>query len=130
MEERLELKPEQAEQLKTLRKDHFDKMMKLRTEFQEARKGFRKLWKTENGAEQAEGLAERVGKLQADIELEVFSHFSDIREICDDKQKVVFDSIIEEVLKGGDKRGGPGGNRPQNGKGPGPGGNRPPPNGR
>lgn len=130
LEQKLELSTEQTQQLKELRKDHFDRMTSLREEFQEARKGLHDLWKVENGTAKAEGQAEKVGDIQADIELEVFTHFSDIREICDDKQKAVLDSIIEDVLRGGERRGGPDGNRPPRGKGPGPGGNLPPPDGR
>lgn len=130
LEQKLELRPEQTEKLKALRVSHFNKMEDLKREFRESRKGLHEFWKVENGAAQGKGLAEKIGRLQADIELEIFAHFSDIREICDDKQKQVFDSIIEDVLQGGMRREGPGGNRPPPRQGRGPGGNLPPPDGR
>lgn len=129
LERKLELRPEQTEELKALRQDHFEKLETLKREFHQSRKELHELWKDEQGAVGAKGLAEKIGRLQADIELEIFTHFSDIREICDDKQKKVFDSIIEEVLKGGQRRGGPQGMPPPR-QGQGPGGNLPPRNGR
>lgn len=130
LEQKLELRPEQTEKLKALRVSHFNKVEGLKREFRESRKGLHEFWKVENGAAQAKGLAEKIGRLQADIELEIFTHFSDIREICDDKQKKVFDSIIEDVLQGGMRREGPAGNRPPPRQGRGPGGNLPPRDGR
>lgn len=130
LEQKLELRPEQTEKLKALRVSHFRKMEDLKREFRESRKGLHDFLKVENGAAQAKGLAEKIGRLQADIELEIFAHFSDIREICDDKQKQVFDSIIDDMLKGGQRREGPEGNRPPPRQGRGPGGNLPPPDGR
>lgn len=130
LEQKLELRPEQTEKLKVLRRSHFKKMNDLKREFHESRKGLHEFWKVENGAAEAKGQAEKIGRLQADIEMEIFAHFADIREVCDDEQKKVFDSIIEDVLRGGQRRGGPDGNRLPPRQGQGPGGNLPPPDGR
>jgi hypothetical protein len=105
-------------------------MNTLKREFHDSRKVLHALWKSENGAAQADGLAEKIGDLQADIELEIFTHFSAIRELCNEDQKQVFDSIIEQMLRSGEKRNGPQGDLPSPGQGPGPGGNLPPGKGR
>lgn len=130
LEQRLSLSPEQTAKLQALRQSHFDRMNTLKREFHDSRKELHALWKSENSAAQADGLAEKIGDLQAGIELEIFTHFSDIRALCNEEQIQVFDSIIEEVLRGGEERNGPKGNLPPPGQGPGPGGNLPPVKGR
>jgi len=43
--------------------------------------------------------AREIANNQTQIELETFNHFKKVRELCDEKQKMKFDEIIQEVLK-------------------------------
>lgn len=125
LEEKLELTSAQGEELKVLRGAHFDRMDQLRKDFHEKRKQFHEQLKAERSPAQVEGLADEIGRLQAGIEKEIYRHFSDIRAICNQDQKVVFDQIIEEVLRRGQQRGGPQQGPPSR-RPSGPGGNLPP----
>jgi protein CpxP len=48
---------------------------------------------------QVSELAKAIAHNQTQIELVTFNHFKEVRNLCDDKQKVKFDEIIQEVLK-------------------------------
>ena len=43
--------------------------------------------------------AREIADNQTQIELITFSHFKKVRGLCDEKQKIKFDEIIQEVLK-------------------------------
>ncbi len=44
-------------------------------------------------------LAKAIANNQTQIELVTFNHFKQVRNLCDEKQKIKFDEIIQEVLK-------------------------------
>ena len=48
-----------------------------------------------------DSLTSKIGLLESKKEAELFSFFSKVRRICTEKQKINFDKIINEALKGG-----------------------------
>lgn len=112
LEERLQLEPAQIRQLKQLRETHFQKIDALRKDSREARKTLHSLWSQANVNEKVNDLTQRLGTTQAAIEKATYQHFAQIRAICTPQQQEIFDTIIEDVLRKGDRPGGKDGRRP------------------
>jgi len=78
-----------------------------------------------------DSIATIIGEKEKAKDLEVFSHFKQVQNLCNDKQKEKFGKIIEDALKRGARdQGPPRGGRPDGDRPPrpnGPNGNRPPP---
>lgn len=104
LEEQLQLSPEQIEQLNDLRNSHFRKTDDIRRKLHEAREKLHRLWAKENPEQEVRDASNKIGDLQAQLELATFQHFSDIRKICTDQQKKIFDRIIQDVLRMGKGR--------------------------
>lgn len=72
-----------------------------------------------------------IGEKEVAINLEIFNHFKQVQELCNDEQKEKFSKIIEDALRRGAREQGPprgegrDGNRPPRPDGPR--GDRPPP---
>ena len=126
LEERLGMTTAQTRQLRDIREGHFPKMRSLTEDFQQKRKRLHSTLRTGNNNSQLDELAAEVGKAQAKIEREIYDHFSQIRAICTEEQKEIFDKIMIDVLQRGDRRGGPG-NGPPPRRPSGPEGRRPGP---
>ena len=126
LQERLGLSEEQLQAMTDLREEHFGQMEKIRRDFLSAREAFHKQPRNENNTARMDDLAARIGSLQAQMEKEVYYHFSAMRDLCTEDQKKIFDEVIEDVLRRGENRGGP---RSKGPPPPRPGGHRPPPNG-
>ncbi len=128
LEEELGLNENQQRQITDLREQHFNSAEGLRRRSRDLRNQLHVLWKKEDSEKEAKKIAEQIGDLQEELEVEIFRHFSSIRKILDDGQKAKFDKIVTDVLRRGDR--GPGG-PPQDGpngrRGQGPRGDRPPP---
>ena len=52
----------------------------------------------------AHEIAEKISNNQLKLELAIYQHFKDIRDICTDKQKEKYELIINEISKRFDKR--------------------------
>ena len=126
LKEQLGLTAEQVQSLETLRMDHFSEMEGLRREFLETRETFHKLPRNQQNTDQMDDLAAKIGGLQAQMEKAIYHHFSDMRDLLTEDQKEIFDNVIDDVLRRGEKRGGPHREGPPPRR---PGGHGPPPNG-
>ena len=100
--ERLELNQEQKNQLEGLRREHFRKMDPLRRQSHETRELLHTQWSNENKS-QVDSLTVQLGFLQTEIEKTTFQHFAEIRALCNPEQKIVFDRIIKDILKQGER---------------------------
>lgn len=118
LEERLKLSEEQKQQLNQLRDEHFKTMEGLRLSSQTARQELHSLWAETNASEKVTELSQRIGNIYAAIEKANYDHFAQIRAICSPEQQKVFDELIQDVLRQGE-RPGPNGRRPQDRRGPG-----------
>ena len=72
----------------------------------------------------ADTSAQIIGAIQTKIDLETFSHFSQLRSLLNVEQKEKFDKVIQQVLRNMGPRGGP---PPGGRRRPGPGLSSPPP---
>lgn len=109
LEEELGLTEGQKVQLEALRREHFQRMEPLRRQSHEARTRLHSLWATGGTEVQVDSMSNKIGELQAQIERNTFRHFSEIRSICSLEQKRIFDQIIQDVLRQGERK--PGDNR-------------------
>lgn len=112
LEERLNLSPDQVDQLETLKAAHFKQVNQYQREFHETRRQLHGLLNTENPKEKARVLASKMGDIQSKIEISTFEHFASIRAICTPEQQKTFDKIISEALRVEPNGYGPQGVRP------------------
>ncbi len=117
-EERLELNETQAKQLKQLRDEHFKTIQRLRNQTLETRKGLHSLWAEDDASNKVTELTQRMGTLHAAIEKATFDHFAQIRAICSPEQQKIFDALIQDVLRQGERPGPQNGRMPREGRGP------------
>jgi NADH pyrophosphatase NudC (nudix superfamily) len=47
----------------------------------------------------AKSIAEEIAASQKEIETATWNHFSEVRKICDAKQKEKFDDIVDDILR-------------------------------
>jgi len=123
----LSLNESQIKQIENLRKNHFRKMENIRSEQHKTRKSLHELWQKNDVQTEVNVLTSKIGDLQESMEFETYNHFSSIRKLLTDEQKLKFDTIIHDVMRKGDRNmeGPPIG--PEGQRGPPPRGNRPPP---
>lgn len=118
-EERLDLNETQKRQLQQLRDEHFKTIQRLRNQTLETRKTLHSLWAEADASNKVTELTQRMGDLHAAIEKATFDHFAQIRAICSPEQQKVFDELIQDVLRQGERPGPQNGKMPRDGRGPG-----------
>jgi protein CpxP len=106
MVEELNFNQEQQEVYKTLRSKHFDKMKSYSKRISELKK---EIYSNVGEQELSEGFLDSVVDLIAleekNKDLEMYKHFRDVREICNDKQKAQLSKIINDAIERRGKRG-------------------------
>lgn len=117
-EERLALNETQKRQLKQLRDEHFKTMTRLRSESRQTRKTLHSLWAEADASNKVTELTQRMGTLHAATEKATFDHFAQIRAICSPEQQKIFDELIKDVLRQGERPGPPNGKMLRDGRGP------------
>jgi hypothetical protein len=98
--EGLKLNDAQVEQFEELKHDH-------RTQINEVERRERKLQKTYFELLQqsnpnhavADSVSQLLGAIQQEKLQITFDHFSDLKSICNDEQKVLFDSLIADISR-------------------------------
>ena len=135
----LKFNAEQTKQYDAMVKEHWQAMQQFRHEAMEYRQLlFSNLANDRLDSNAPDSLARLIANNQQQIEIVTYSHFAQVRAICTDEQKQVFDKIIGDVIKKmnggmhppGDRPGPPpdGQGPPPGRRGP-PGGEQPPPGG-
>jgi periplasmic protein CpxP/Spy len=99
LSEELKFTPEQNEKFAKLRDEHFTSSRKLMEEMHKSMDDMMEQVKTKDGDAKAEEYAVKSSGIQKELQLLAYKHFKSIREICDDKQKEKFDSILKDVTK-------------------------------
>ena len=102
-----------------LREAHFRATREIHRQIEDEKDELFDLFGQENAEELAVAYAQKIGQLQAELEVLTFGHFQNIRKMCTPEQQKKFDGVIMETLRHGP----PGG--PPHGRGPGH--HRPPP---
>ena len=102
----LKFSDEQVQKYDALIKDHRREMNRLRHEAMEYRQAlFANLKNEGRGGMNPDSLTQLIASNQKQVELVTYNHFGQVRAICTEEQKKVFDNIIGEVTK---KMNGPG----------------------
>ena len=95
----LGLNDEQVQKLEALRKEHFDKIGLMEAAVDRNEKNMMDaLMANPTDSAKANMCADSVGILKADIQKELFSHFSSIKKICTPEQNAKFDSLVKEMM--------------------------------
>jgi len=97
--EELRFSKEQAEKFEKLRDEHFNSSRKVIDEMHKSMDDMMELLKSGGDEKKAEEFANQTSAKQKELQILAFKHFKSIREICDDKQKEKFDSILKDVSK-------------------------------
>jgi Spy/CpxP family protein refolding chaperone len=95
----LKFTPGQSEKFAKLRDEHFSTSRKLIDEMHKSMDDMMDLIKSGGDEKKADEFANITVAKQKELQVLAFKHFKSIREICDDKQKEKFDSIIKDVSK-------------------------------
>ena len=133
----------QQKQLTTIDVKHHQRMQSVTQDIKSLKDElFRGLSDRTLNVVNVDSIAKLIGEKQAIKDLEVFHHFKQVQDLCNDKQQEIFTRIIKDALRGGDReQGPPPGARPDENRPPrpegrngdrpphpdGPDGNRPPP---
>lgn len=101
IERNLHFSKEQVAAFDVLRGRHHDSIMMLQRQGHELRTQYFDNLKHPEAADSdnVNRLAAAIADNQKEIELVTYRHFRQVRALCDEKQKPVFDNIIDEVLR-------------------------------
>ena len=98
--EQLKFSPQQLAEFEKLKEQHRNAIDSLREISKEVHRLFFDNLKAEKqDTAKVNELAKAIADNQTQIELVTFNHFKQVRNLCNYKQKVTFDEIIQEVLK-------------------------------
>lgn len=102
--QQLQLNTEQTQTFRTLRAQHMRETDSLRREMQHL-KGqlMEQLFMTPPDTARARALSDTIGNLQAEFELNVYRHFSDLQQICGPEQHSRLKRLIFEALNKADQ---------------------------
>ena len=130
--EKLKLDATQQKQFEQLRNQHQDITRHARDEERRLHDVYFSLLKTDNPDKaKVDSLTSLIAVQRSITESATFSHFQQLRQLCRDDQKKLFDATIDEIAKRVSPKGPPppGGDRRPDGPPPlgGPDGKRPPP---
>jgi Spy/CpxP family protein refolding chaperone len=121
---------EQSQKFEALKKEHRQGVQNIMQQTKELKDQLFECIKTGDDAK-AKELAEKLSENNKAMELLTYEHFKEVRKICNDEQKVKFDKILIELVRGLEAQspppnGHPPGERPPQGDRPPPPGDRPP----
>ena len=95
----LSFTPEQDKLFSKASLENRHKIDSLKTLARDVRDQFFASLKSGNQSADADSLATVLGNYHKLIELQTYHHFTEVRKMLDDKQKIVFDGLIFELLK-------------------------------
>lgn len=97
--EQLGFDPAQTQTFESLKSAHHKETGAILYEIRREKDAMFKSIGLASGDSLAQIHAEQIGKLQTQLELATYSHFEEVRELCNPEQKPVFDEVIEEAVK-------------------------------
>jgi hypothetical protein len=108
--ERLRLTPSQQDEFFRLRDKHHSSVVAYRDSI----RFFKKVLINGLKAEQVnrtrmDKTISQISRLERQVETVTMDHFASLRQLCDEKQKILFDEFIEEIAMTLDRPGPPGG---------------------
>ena len=98
--EKLQLNAKQIEEFEKLKRQHHEAVRSYQDSIRILKRSFIDALRTDHpDQEQAEKIAGDISGLQKKIEMATFIHFKSLRELCDERQKVLFDEFIQEIAR-------------------------------
>jgi periplasmic protein CpxP/Spy len=97
LEQRLNFSEEQAKTYRQLRQEYFENAQPYYEEIKNHKEALFQQLKVKNNQKVNE-IAEKIGKIQASIEVLTFEHFMEIRELATEEQRPQFDSLIVRIV--------------------------------
>jgi hypothetical protein len=97
--EKLKLTAPQQRELKRLRENHHAAILALQAEGKKLRKRFFDGLISDTAKSKEDSIANEIAGNQKQIELMTYSHFQEVKKICTEEQKLIFDDIIQDVLE-------------------------------
>ena len=99
IKEQLHLTAEQEKRFDEMRAAHHDSVERLRDKGRTLHNAYFDQLKNPNvDSKTIDSLAKEIADNQVQVEKVTFYHFKELRAMCDEKQKVMFDHIIGDVL--------------------------------
>ena len=96
----LKLNDDQVKKFDELKETHHEQVEQIQHELRGMHKDFFDLMKSDVvDSAKVKSVAESIASKQKEIELVTFSHFTDVRKLCDAEQKKKFDDIIDEAMR-------------------------------
>ena len=101
IEKSLHFSQDQVKAFDVLRGRHHDSILMLQKQGQDLRKEYFDNLKHPETADtnRVNAIAVSIADNQKEVELVTYRHFRQVRALCDEKQKPIFDNIIDDVLR-------------------------------
>lgn len=102
LERELDLTRQQLDDLRELRREHFQEIRLLTNEIRQSRNAYFDLLKTADSAVDSarrDSLANQIGRHHVRLEKANYDHFMKLRGLLSNEQKVQFDRIINQTIR-------------------------------
>jgi periplasmic protein CpxP/Spy len=98
--EQLQLDAQQQLRFAELRHQHQEIVRRIQEQDRKLHDEYFNLLKTDNPDRvKADSISLLIGKQRSSIEAATFEHFQQLRRMCNDEQKKLFDATIDEIMK-------------------------------
>jgi Spy/CpxP family protein refolding chaperone len=98
LENKIGFDQQQMTQYQRLKEDHKVKMKPLFEDMRNTKDQFYRLLQQPSSDSGLNKAADLIGEKQKAIDLQIFHHFKDLRDLCTAQQQPKFDSLIQEVI--------------------------------
>lgn len=97
--EKLKFTEQQKTEFDKLREAHHDSVKSLKERGKELREKFYDGLKSNTENKITDSLSLMIAENQKQIELVTYQHFKDVKQLCTDEQKTIFNNIIQDVIE-------------------------------
>ena len=97
--EKLKFNKQQEVAFNKLREEHHSSIMNMQSEGRKLRKSLFNGLQSGPPNSNIDTLVNKIAENQKQIELITYSHFVEVKKLCTVEQKVIFNDIIQEVIK-------------------------------
>lgn len=108
LERELNLNQQQRSEIRQLRQQHLSRMRSVREEIHRSRDAYLKLLQNSDSPtnkKRVDSLATLIGRAHAQLERANYEHFTQMRALLNSDQRARFDTLLEQSLRGPQRRG-------------------------
>lgn len=95
---KLNLSDQQRKDFKDLRRSHFRSMKEKKQTLEQLRGEFEQLVLKGDTSYKKQDLYQDIAETKYDMEMSMFNHFDSVRALCTEEQKLMFDTILCDVV--------------------------------